>query len=84
MEKKTLRQKLGEECRKLRKTAKLSQQALADNLNKQDVGLSFYREDISAFERTGEKLGFEKIEAIFDYFNKTLEVTEKKTMLTYA
>ena len=60
MEKKTLRHKLGEECKKLRKSAKLSQQALADSLNEKGIGLSFYREDISAFERTGEKLGFEK------------------------
>lgn len=79
MKTKPLRQELGEECRKLRKTARLSQQALANTLNQLNLGFSFHREDISAFERTGEKVGLEKIEAIFGYFNKTLVLSEKKT-----
>jgi len=79
----TLRQVLGQKAKELRKARQKTQQQIAEELNALDRGFTFHREDISAFERTGEKMGLEKIEALFDFLGYTLVPSEKKTSLIY-
>jgi transcriptional regulator with XRE-family HTH domain len=71
-----LRKVLGQKARELRKQAKLTQQQVAEKIG-------VYREDLSAFESRGEKIGsLEKINAIFECLGYQLDISEKKTMLT--
>lgn len=78
-----LRKLLGQKVREVRKKAKLTQQQLAEKIG-------IYQNDLSAFESRGEKIGMEKITAIFECLGFELkigydvQVAEKKTMLTCA
>ena len=65
------RKRLGKIAKELRKKAKKSQQELADALN-------IARTDISAFEKRGEKLGLERMEALFDFFGCEITVGSRK------
>ena len=73
-----LRKTLGQKAKELRKAAKLTQQQVAEKIG-------VYREDLSAFESRGEKIGsLEKINSIFDCLGYQLDISEKKTLLTSA
>jgi transcriptional regulator with XRE-family HTH domain len=66
-----LRKVLGQKAKDLRKRAKLTQQQVAEKIG-------VYREDLSAFERRGEKIGsLEKINSIFDCLGYQLDISEK-------
>ena len=68
-----LRKRLGQRAKELRKTAGLTQEALAEKIG-------VYRTDLSAFESKGEKIGsLEKVNELFEALGHELTVAEKKT-----
>ena len=75
-----LRKILGRKVREIRKKTKLTQQQLAEKIG-------VYQTDLSAFESRGEKIGMEKISAIFECLGfevkigYDVQVSEKKTAL---
>lgn len=77
------RKYLGEEARKLRKKAKLTQTELVERLNKK-FNFNLYQNDISAFENTGEKLGLDRVLCLFEELGYTLTPSEKKTSSIYV
>ena len=73
-----IRKQLGEKARQLRKSAKMTQQEVADKLG-------IRQNDVSAFESKGEIIGsVERINALFNLFDCELAVSEKKTQLSIA
>lgn len=72
-----IRKQLGEKARELRKSAKMTQQEVADKLGVRQT-------DVSAFESKGDVIGsVERINALFNLFDCELTISEKKTPLTW-
>lgn len=70
-----IRKQLGEKARELRKSAKMTQQEVADKLGVRQT-------DVSAFESKGDVIGsVERINALFNLFDCELTISEKKTPL---
>ena len=73
-----VRKQLGEKARDLRKTLKMTQKDVAEKLGVRQA-------DISAFESKGDVIGsIERINALFNLFGYEIDITEKKTSLTYT
>lgn len=69
------RKKLGYKAKKLRKLSQKTQREIAD-------AIGVYPNDLSAFEKHGNKLGLDKITALFEFFGYELDVAPKKKAST--
>lgn len=68
-----IRKELGKKARELRKAMNKTQGDVAEAVN-------IYRNDLSAFEGHGDKLGIDKIVSLFAYFGYELTVEKKKAV----
>ena len=85
METKNLSLKLGGKLLELRRLRGLTQSDLAEEasmLLPNDARI--YQRDISLFEKKGEGLTLDKIDAAFSVLGQSLWVSEKKTLPTWA
>jgi transcriptional regulator with XRE-family HTH domain len=73
----TVYEKLAEQCRELRKKAKISQKDLAEK-----IGVSPTL--ITKFEKNGIKLSAERLNDIFGVLGYQLDISGKKTTSTCA
>lgn len=72
-----IRKELGKKARELRKAMNKTQGDVAE-------AVDIYRNDLSAFEKHGDKLGIDKIVSLFGYFGYELTVVEKKKAVNHV